>query len=226
MPTYRKVAQVHDYRCIGLEHLPEGAVLLVGYHGSPALDSLLLAWLLYEREGRPPCSFGHRTLFQLPLMRRLVRGLGMVSGDDAGVQAAVAGGQRLLVLPGGARECFRSSRTRYELDWGQRQGYARLALRYGIPIVPFASSGVDELYHIYGDGYRISMALTGTDSLPLCLPLGHRGLPFGPPRPVPIHQHLGQAIEPRGDAASLDAEVRAQVKALLRRALAEQPPGL
>lgn len=220
LPLYRKVAKVHDYRVVGLEKLPEGPALLVGYHGSPALDAILLGWLLYEREGRPPRGIAHRVLFRVPGVSGLIRALAMVPGDDDALRAAVDRGERIIVLPGGTRECFRSSRTRYALDWANRRGYARLAQRYGLPIVPFAASGVDDLYRIIGDGYRISMRLTGTDALPLCLPLGHRSLPFGPPRPVKIHQRLGDPIPPQADTDALDATVRAAVGALLREAVA------
>ncbi|MCB9762314.1 MAG: acyltransferase family protein [Alphaproteobacteria bacterium] len=225
-PVFERIARVHDYRCVGLEHLPDGPAMLVGYHGRPALDAFLLGFLLRKHTGAAPRAVTHRVLTRIPRVRRWVQGFGMVVGSRDELAAAAARGERLLVLPGGARECFRSSRVRYQLDWGERRGYARLALRLGLPIVPFATAGVDELYHVIGDGYRISKALTGTEALPLCLPLGHRRLPFGPPRPVPLHQHVGAAVEPYGQAedpdavAALDARVRARVQALLSEALA------
>lgn len=235
-PRARSVARTHDYRCVGLEALPEGPCLFVGYHGRPALDAFLLGWLVRQQTGRQPVGIVHQALAAAPGVRRLVAGFSMVTGTPEHIAAVVARGDRLLVLPGGSRECFRSSRVRYELDWGERRGYARLALRHRLPIVPFATAGADELYRIYGDGYRISKRLTGTDLLPLCLPLGHRGLPFGPPRPVPLHQHVGHPILPpppgpesasEAAAEALDQEVRAALRGLLRRALAAPiPPGV
>lgn len=190
LPALERAAQVHDYRCAGLEGLPPGPVLLAGYHGRPALDALLLVALLRAR-GRVVRGVAHRVWFELPALAGLARGLGLLSGQPEGVARALAAGEDLIVLPGGTRECFRSSRVLYTLDWGRHQGYARLAVRAGVPVVPFATRGADELYRIYGDGYRLSRALTGTDLLPLCLPLGCRGLPLWPPFPVPLHQRLG-----------------------------------
>ncbi|MCB9745665.1 MAG: acyltransferase family protein [Alphaproteobacteria bacterium] len=226
LPRFRRIARAHDYGCVGFERIPEGPALLVGYHGSPALDAFLLAMLLYAERGQPPRGVGHQVLFRLPVTGRLVRGFGMLDGSEEAMARAVGEGELLLVLPGGTRECFRSSRTRYDLDWGRRQGYARLAQRHGLPILPFATSGVDELYRILGDGYRISKRLTGTDMLPLCLPIGHRGAPFLPPRPVPLLTRVGELIPPGESVDALDAAARTAVEGLLQDIRAGRvPPG-
>ena len=122
--------------------------------------------------------------------------------------ALLGAGEPLLVLPGGSRECFRSSRVRYTLDWGQRQGYARLAVRNNLPIVLFASEGADDLYQVIGDGYRLSKRLTGTDLLPLCLPLGSHGLPFGPSKRVKLTTRLLGPILPVLGVDDADGAVR------------------
>lgn len=226
MPRFRRIARAHDFGCVGLEQLPEGPALLVGYHGSPALDAFLLGMLIYAEQGRAVRGIGHKALFNMPVFGRMVRGFGMLDGSERSLSEATAAGELLLVLPGGTRECFRSSRTRYEMEWGRRQGYARLAVQHQLPVLPFASSGVDELYHIVGDGYRISKRLTGTDLLPLCLPIGHRGLPLAPPRPVPILTRMGPLLPPGDDPAALDAQVRAEVERLLVDVRAgRRPPG-
>ena len=165
----------------------------------------------------------------MPGVAGLCRGLGLVSGEEAGVGALLGAGEPLLVLPGGSRECFRSSRVRYTLDWGQRQGYARLAVRNNLPIVLFASEGADDLYQVIGDGYRLSKRLTGTDLLPLCLPLGSHGLPFGPSKRVKLTTRLLGPILPDLSAADpigdLDATVRAGVNTLLKPLREGENPG-
>jgi 1-acyl-sn-glycerol-3-phosphate acyltransferase len=119
--------------------------------------------------------------------------------------------------------------VRYTLDWGQRQGYARLALRHKLPILLFVTEGADDLYQIYGDGYRLSKRLTGTDLLPLCLPLGSHGLPFGPSRPVKLTTRISGPILPDPSApdpvAALDAAVRAGVEAMLKPLRERAAPG-
>ncbi len=189
------------YRVEGFAHLPERSSLICGYHGRPAYDMFMLMALIRRRRGRHVYGITHRAVIANPLTASLFRAFGLYAGDDAETAEIVRRGDHVAVLPGGTRECFRSSRVLYEVDWGRRRGYLRFALRHGLPIVPVASSGVDEFFRIYGDGYRNGMRFFGTDLLPLCLPLGLGGLPFplGAPRPVHVRQHVGEPIELDGD---------------------------
>ena len=229
MPLFERLARRHDHHVLGLERVPDGPCLLVGYHGRPAIDAFLLALTLYRRRGRAVRGISHALWFGVPGMAGLCRGLGLVSGEEPRLGELLAAGEPLMVLPGGSRECFRSSRVRYTLDWGQRQGYARLALRHKLPIVLFVTEGADDLYEIYGDGYARSKRLTGTDMFPVCLPLGAHGLPFGPSRPVKLTTRLLGPIlpDPAGPdpVAALDAEVRSGVNSLLKPLHERGEPG-
>src|SRR5262249_1175334 len=64
---------------------------------------------------------------------------GLVTGDGPAVEEAVRRGELHVVEPGGTREGCRSFRHRYRVDWGERTGYLRLALRHRLPIVPIAA---------------------------------------------------------------------------------------
>ncbi|MCK6522968.1 hypothetical protein L6R49_16195 [Myxococcota bacterium] len=220
MPLFARLARRHDHHILGLDRVLDGPCLLVGYHGRPAIDAFLLAMALYRRRGRAVRGVSHAFWFGVPGMAGLCRGVGLVSGEEPGLGALLGAGEPLLVLPGGSRECFRSSRLRYTRDWGQRQGYARLALRYELPVVVFVTEGADELYDVIGDGYQLSKRLTGTDLLPICLPVGNHGLPFGSTRPVKLTTRISGPIRPDLSApdpvAALDAQVRAAIDALLR----------
>ena len=68
-------------------------------------------------------------------------GLGFVTGDGPAIEAAVRRGEHVLVQPGGTREGYRSFRHDYEVDWGDRTGYLRLAIRHRLPIVPSRRPG-------------------------------------------------------------------------------------
>jgi 1-acyl-sn-glycerol-3-phosphate acyltransferase len=229
MPFFDRLARRHDHHVFGLEHVPPGPCLLVGYHGRPAIDAFLLAMTLYRRGGRAVRGVSHAFWFGVPGLAGLCRGLGLVSGEEPRLGELLSAGEPVLVLPGGSRECFRSSRVRYTLDWGQRQGYARLALRHNLPIVPFVTEGADDLYRVYGDGYRLSKRLTGTDLLPICLPLGSHNLPFGPSKPVPLTTRLRAPIRPDPSVAdpvsALDASVRAAMTAMLKPLSEGENPG-
>jgi 1-acyl-sn-glycerol-3-phosphate acyltransferase len=189
----------HRYEVHGLEHLPaSGAALLVGYHGRPvAYDLCMLSVTLYERLGYLPHGVVHRAARRLPIMKWATDGLGFVEGDGAEVAQAVRRGEHILVQPGGTREGCRSYRTRYTVDWGERTGYLKLAIRHRMSIVPIAASGIDDGYFGLNDGYALGKRLHAPLGLPLWLGVGPLGLwPLSPPFPVKITQYLGEPINP------------------------------
>jgi 1-acyl-sn-glycerol-3-phosphate acyltransferase len=228
---WRALRVYHRYEVEGLPILARpGPALVVGYHGRPiAYDLCMLTVTLYERLGYMPHGVIHGAFERQPVLKWLIDGLGFVTGDGEGMAAAVARGELILVQPGGTREGCRSFRHRYQVDWGERVGYLRLALRYGLPIVPVAASGVDDGYIGLNDGYALGKRLGVPHQLPVWLGLGPAGLwPFSPPFPVKVRQVVGEPIDltaggpvDPGDRPALLAlhrKVAAAVQALLKRA--------
>ncbi|EPX57197.1 putative acyltransferase [Cystobacter fuscus DSM 2262] len=221
----------HRYQLIGLETLLEpGARLIVAYHGRPlAFDQCMLTVVLHEQLGYLPHGIIHGAIDQNPVSRWFRECLGFLTRDEPELEAAVARGEHILVQPGGTREGCRSFRHRYRVDWGERVGYLRLAIKYGLPIVPVAGYGMDDAFIGLNDGYELGHRLGAPWGLPIWLGLGATGLwPFSLPLPVrmtqwvgqPIHRHLGGRIAPDDRASLLDLhrEVRAEVQSLLDRA--------
>jgi len=215
------------YEVRGLDVLlHSGPALLVGYHGRPlALDQCMLSVTLYEHLGQLPAGIIHGA-FGHPPLHWMVEGLGFITSDGPELAEAVARGRHVLVQPGGTREGCRDFRHRYRVDWGERLGYLRLALRHQLPLIPVAADGVDDLYLGLNDGHALGKRLGLPARLPLWLGLGATGpWPFSLPFPVkitqrvgqPIRRHLGGAVE-AGDRAALlglHREVAGAVQALL-----------
>jgi hypothetical protein len=207
----------------GLDNLDsETSLLVVGYHGRPvALDLIMLATTMHERFGKPPCPIVHRGI---PATLR--SSLGWITGDGPALGEAIQLGQHILVTPGGAREGTRGYGARYRVDWGSHTGYLRLALRYGLPVVPVGASGVDDLYLSLGEAYPF--ARTAGSSLGFAWrglgPLGF--FPFSPPFPVQIRQVVGRAIDLTGlredprDFTEAHRSIMAEVQCLVDRARA------
>lgn len=53
------------------------------------------------------------------------------------------------MYPGGIDESLKPKRDRNRLKWGARDGFARVALRARVPILPIAGAGIDETYTIH-----------------------------------------------------------------------------
>ena len=146
------------------------------------------------------------------------------------------GGRHLIVTPGGAREATRPWREQYQVDWGPRTGYLRLALKYHLKIVPTAASGVDEVYVGLNNGYKLRKRLQLPHGASLWLGFG----PFGPPIltpgfPVKIRLLIGEPIdlEAEGEVDPKDSDkllelhtmVRSRVQTLLDRAVDDGATG-
>lgn len=194
---WNTMRRYHRFTVRGLHHLQDGkAKLVVGYHGRPiAYDLCMLQALLLESTGRMPRAIMHRAFAKTPVLRWLFEGGDFLSGEEEPIAQAVAAGCSLITTPGGTREGCRSVRQRYRVDWAERYGYLKLALRHRLPIVPAASAGIDDGYIGLNDGYRWGQRLGLPGGVPAWLGVGPLGLwPLSPPFPVRITLHLGEPI--------------------------------
>ncbi len=148
---------------LGLEHLPrEGSVLLTGNHTIFGLvDIPMLALEIYEKTGRAVRSLGDNIHFALPIWRDLLGRLGAVRGTRENCTQLFDAGEAVLVFPGGGREVMKHKHEQYKLIWKERIGFARLAIQHGVPIVPFASVGVEDMFEIVADADDILRSPAG-----------------------------------------------------------------
>ena len=148
---------------IGIEHVPrEGAVLLTGNHTVYGLiDIPMLALELYEKTGRLVRGLGDHNHFALPIWRDVLHRLGAVRGTRENCARLFERGEPVLVFPGGGREVMKHKDEKYKLIWKERVGFARLAIEYGVPIVPFASVGVEDMFEIIADADDILRSPVG-----------------------------------------------------------------
>lgn len=226
---FRMLRRWHRYTVVGLEHiLVDRPYLLVGYHGRPiAFDLCMLTTVVYEHLGYFPHAIFHASLGR-GRGGRILADLGFVTADGPGLAAAVDAGEHVIVTPGATREGCRSFRDRYRVNWGGRVGYLKLALRYGLPVVPIAGHGVDDAYIGLNDGYALGKRLGLPQGIAPWIALGPLGLaPLSPTFPVKVTQHIGAPIDLTADGPvdiedrdalnRLNDRVKAAVQALLDR---------
>ncbi|EYF00553.1 lysophospholipid acyltransferase family protein [Chondromyces apiculatus] len=216
---WRAMRLYHRYEVEGFEHVAEpGAALLVGYHGRPiAHDMCLLTAEIHDRLGYMPHAIFHGAADKQPLLKWMIDGLGFVTGDGPSMAEVIARGEHVLVTPGGTKEGCRSVLHRYQVTWGERTGYIRLALKYRLPIIPIAADGVDDAYIGLNDGYALGKRLGVPNGLPVWLGVGPLGLwPLSPPLPVKIRQRIGPRIDLLADGP-VDPRDREALAALHHR---------
>jgi 1-acyl-sn-glycerol-3-phosphate acyltransferase len=201
-----------DPRFDGFEHLPaDGRYLLVGNHTTLGMfDIPFLAMDIRRRTGVGVRSLGERQHYRIPVWRRLLTNLGTVNGTRENTRGLLAAGEAVLVFPGGGREVARHRGDHYPLLWRERIGFARLALEFSYPVVPFSMIGVDDMWDVVADAdsalYTPARALAARlDVDPdLLWPL-LRGLgPTPLPRPQRIYGRIAAPIDASAFGSSWD----------------------
>lgn len=137
----------------GLEHIPsERPILFVGNHVVwSGIDIILMAAGLMREANIRIRPLGDRAHFMIPLWRDVLRTYGAVEGTRPNCARLMREGQCILVYPGGAREVAKRRGEKYKLLWGNRLGFAKMAIEHDALIVPFATVGGEEMWDIVVD---------------------------------------------------------------------------
>ena len=227
---------------LDVENVPtQGPFVLVGNHQLLGMQDLpTLVRELEVRRGVRVRGMADHFHFQLPLWRDLLARLGAVPGTRENCAALLAAGEPVLVFPGGAREVYKRRGQRYELLWGKRTGFARMAIEAGCPIVPFGAVGAEDRVDVVLDmddrlaaplravARRVGRTDVGTvlvkgSALGLLPGAGRLYFRFG--APIATSPWNGRAGDPDALAECRDvvkAEVEAQI-AYLRALRASDP---
>ncbi|XP_065255523.1 DGAT1/2-independent enzyme synthesizing storage lipids-like [Emys orbicularis] len=139
----------HGYELHGIEKIPEGPGLIVYYHGAIPLDYCYFISNLYIQTGRLCYSAVDRFFAKLPGIELLFNLFpAWHSGRDESVEI-LKKGNLLGVAPGGGREAFFSDEN-YNLLWGNRKGFAQVAIDAKVPIIPLFTQNIREGYRTFG----------------------------------------------------------------------------
>lgn len=185
----------------GLEYIPrDGAALLVVNHGLNGHDGVLLGALLQREVGRLPFWLGERNLWRIPGFARLARFVDAVPGERGRAVEILRRGELVVVYPGGIHDSFKLSSQRAKLQWGRRAGFARVAMAAGVPIVPLAAHGVDDMFTVVAREPWVGRALLGDRRYDLPIAYGRWGTLV--PRPVTVTVRALPPIPTAGDPES------------------------
>ncbi|MCB9639999.1 MAG: acyltransferase family protein [Myxococcales bacterium] len=190
----------------GWENIPEDRPLLfVGNHTLFGILDAPFLWVgLFREKGIVLRGLGDKLHFQIPGWRELMNRYGIVLAEPAQCSRLMEKGEAILVFPGGAREVTKRKGERYQLIWKERRGFARLAVQHGCTIVPFASVGIEDMFHVVLDGDEVAASPVGglLERLRIrkdvLMPLAVGKGPLGLPRLQRLYFHFGPAIHTKG----------------------------
>lgn len=225
---------ITDPRIDGFGKLPaDGRYLLVGNHTTLGLfDVPFLVLDIHARTGVLVRSLGEHQHYRVPVWRDLLSHFGTISGTRENTRRLMRDDQAVLVFPGGGREVSRRRGDHYPLVWRERIGFARLALEFGYPVVPFSMIGVDDMWDVVVDADDRLMAparalAARLDIEPDLLFPVVRGLgPTPLPRPQRIYGRIAAPIDARAfgsrwDDAAGAARLRDAVRDGVREGIAD-----
>ncbi len=190
---FARVARLFRHEVVGLERVPlDGPALLVFNHGPFPIDAALFAHAVHASQGRWIRFLADRLLFEQPRLAARARRWGVVEGSHYQARRRFQANELVGVFPGGAREAWKPHREARTVRWTGRTGFARLAFKAGVPIVPVACPAADDLYIVLNDGYATAERFFGKSRLPLPLFVGLGPLPL----PVRLVHYVGSPIHP------------------------------
>ncbi len=193
----------------GLDRITEARpVLFVGNHTLFGLLDLPFMFAeLYRKKGIFLRSLGDHVHFKIPFWREWLAQIGTVDGTRENCSALMRAGEAILVFPGGAREVAKRRGEKYQLVWGDRMGFAKMALRHGCTIQPFAAVGIEDAFEIVRDAEDFFATPLGRiasklglrhDFVPPLVRAAHGGMP----RFERLYFAFGDPIPPKGSASN------------------------
>lgn len=219
----------------GVEHLPaQGAGLVVANHsGTIALDALVLATVLHDHhpERRHLRLLAADLVFRLPVISEFARKIGGTLACQPDAERLLRAGELVGVFPEGFKGVGKHYTQRYQLQRFGRGGFVTAALRTGVPIIPVAIVGAEEIYPMLADIKPLARLLglpyfPVTPTFPWLGPLGAIPLPskwlieFCPP--ISTAGLADQADDPIV-VLDLADQVRETIQQTLHRLLERRP---
>jgi len=190
----------HGYDIQGFDKIPSaGPALLVSYHGTFPIDTYYLVAKTLLHKKRQIRTVGDRFLFKIPGWRLLMDVFRVLPGTIDNCVEILKNGHIMTILPGGAREAMFGDEN-YQLLWGERIGFAKVALEAKAPIIPLFTKNCREAFRTISFGRNFLLKLYDLIRLP-CVPM-YGGFP------VKLVTYVGDPIP---YDASLSAEQLAEI---------------
>ncbi|ELU04707.1 hypothetical protein CAPTEDRAFT_173647 [Capitella teleta] len=204
----------HGFEIDGIEKLPEnGPGLLVYYHGAIPIDVYYIISKLLLKKKRILRTVGDRFLFMIPGLRLLMQVFHVVPGTVKSCAELVKDGHLLAIAPGGVREAYFSD-SYYNVLWGKRTGFAKIALEANVPIYPVFTRNCRETIRSLSIGRTWLRWIYEKTRMPL--------VPIYGGFPVKLKTYIGDPIYPDPNATA--DEFALQVKNAMESLIAEHQP--
>lgn len=164
-PLYHRWFRVET---VGLDNIPadSGALMVANHSGTLPVDALMMQVAVHDEGGRALRLLGADLVYQLPVLGHLSRKTGHTLACPEDADRLLRKGELVGVFPEGFKGVGKPFSERYQLQRFGRGGFVASAIRAGVPIVPTAIVGAEEIYPKIGD-LRFLARLLGLPYLPI-----------------------------------------------------------
>jgi 1-acyl-sn-glycerol-3-phosphate acyltransferase len=229
--------QWFQVRLQGTANVPgNGAALVVANHsGTLPFDAIMLQAGLHDEHPahRNLRLLGADLVYEIPVLGTVASRAGHTRACPANAHALLRSGELVGVFPEGFKGIGKPFADRYQLQRFGRGGFAVTAIRAGVPIVPCAIVGAEEIYPMVGNAKPLAQMLglpyfPITPLFPWLGPLGAVPLPsrwiieFCPP--VPTDGYPPGSENDPAVIADLSGRVRGTIQRKLDDLLVERGP--
>jgi len=132
-------------------------------------------------------------LFYLPLVREILLLLGNVDASAATAKRQLEHKRSLLIFVGGEKEQLMTKHNDHKIFAATRMGFIKLALTYGVEVVPLYTYGENECYYVTDFAMSFRQWLQRNFSLGISLFWG-TGFLWMNPLDVALEMEVGKAI--------------------------------
>lgn len=210
----------------GFHKAPPSPALFVSNHsgGTMVIDAwgFFVSWYRRFPNDRPLHALTHEIVLATEATGSFFGRIGVLQANPEIALSALRDHRRdVLVMPGGDLDTWRPFKERYRVRFSGHMGYARLALKAGVPVVPVAHAGAHHSLFVLSDGARLAKLLHVRELAKAHIWPVHLSLPWGLaigpwphlPLPVTLRYRVGEPIEvkrrkPGDDSEPSDADVR------------------
>lgn len=228
-PLYQQWWRV---RAAGIGHIPDqgGALLVANHAGTLPFDAIMTKLAVYDEhpQRRHVRELAADLALKVPIFGPLARKTGNTLAHTEDAINLLDSGELVGVWPEGFKGIGKNYRDRYKLQRFGRGGFVEVAIRAGVPIIPVATIGSEEIFPIVADIKPVARLLglpyfPVTWQFPLLGPLGVIPLPskwvieFG--EPIHTEEYGRDAADDPMLVFEITARVRDTIQQMIYRNL-------
>ncbi|XP_020651608.2 DGAT1/2-independent enzyme synthesizing storage lipids isoform X1 [Pogona vitticeps] len=197
----------NGYELHGMEKVPDGPALIVFYHGATPMDFFYFMATVFIKKKRIFRVVADHFVFSMPGFKLLLDVFTVLRGTREECLRELKSGNLVAIAPGGLREALFSNEN-YTLIWGDRKGFAQVAIDAKVPIIPVFTQNVREGIRSLG-GLKLFRLIYEYLRLPL--------VPLYGNFPVKLRTYVGDPIpyEPNITAEQLAEKAKTAVQCLI-----------